>query len=990
MKHLLRSCLTLAAWTLPALPLFAQGFSPEDSVRRMKVADGFRVQLVAAEPVVRQPVTLEFDDRGRLWVIQYLQYPTPAGLKPVNVDQYLRTVYDRVPEPPPHGPKGADRISILEDPDGDGRYRKAKDFVTGLNLASGMAVGHGGVFVVQPPYLLFYPDRNGDDVPDGDPQVLLTGFGLEDAHALANSIQWGPDGWLYGAQGSTVTAHIRGLEFQQGIWRYHPLTKEFELFAEGGGNTWGLDFDRHGNVIAGTNWGDKAMLHQVQGGYYIKGFGKHGPLHNPHTYGYFDHVPYTGFRGGHVTCGGIVYEGGTFPDSFRGRYIASNPLANAIYWHDFERQGSSFKAHFGGELVLGNDTWFRPIDCLTGPDGAVYVADWYDKRINHVDPVDNWDRSNGRVYKIEPTAPRPLPGPRLGNGVALSKLSSHELVGLLDHPNDWYVRTARRILAERRDPSVLPELRHLILDNKGQLALEALWALHVSGGFDDALAGKLLGHPNEDVRGWTVRLLGDAKKVSPGIREQLVALARTETSPVVRSQLACSSKRLPGPDCLPIVRQLLRHHEDVNDPQIPLLLWWAVEDKAVSDRDAVLGLLDSAAAWREPLIHQALIERLGRRYVDEGTDTGLQTCARLLAAAPGRDEANLVVRGMEKALEGRRLSQIPSELERQLAELRRQEPNNLELTRLDVHLGRPDAYDRVLRLVADAKVGEGERAGLVELLGQVGTADCVPVLLHVLGEARGDALRGAILAALQPFPDDRITDAVVALYPKMSSGLRAKAQALLCGRPASALRFLEAVDAGRVSPKEVPLDQLQRMARFNDGRLAALLQKHWGKVGPATAGEKISRIRSVNLMLTRGHGDPANGKVLFQKTCATCHQLFGEGNKVGPDLTGAERKNREWLITQVVDPSSVIRQEYVAYNLTTTDGRSLTGLLAESTPQAVTLLDAKNERTVIARDRIDELAPSPVSLMPEKLLDPFDDQQICDLFSYLQSDGPKR
>jgi hypothetical protein len=187
------------------------------------------------------------------------------------------------------------------------------------------------VFVAQPPYLLFYPDRNHDDVPDGDPEVLLTGFGMEDAHAFPNSLQWGPDGWLYGAQGSTVTANIRGIEFQQGIWRYHPLTKEFELFAEGGGNTWGVDFDEHGNIIAGTNFGDVIGLHQVQGGYYVKGFSKHGPLHNPYTFGYFEHMPYKGFKGGHVTCGGIVYQGGSFPEQFRARLHRREPWQNAVY-----------------------------------------------------------------------------------------------------------------------------------------------------------------------------------------------------------------------------------------------------------------------------------------------------------------------------------------------------------------------------------------------------------------------------------------------------------------------------------------------------------------------------------------------------------------------------------------------------------------------------------------------------------------------------------
>src|SRR6516225_3930264 len=329
--------------------LFSQGFSPDDAVKRMKVADGLQVSLVACEPMIRQPVTMSFDDQGRIWAIQYLQYPNPAGLKAVKVDEFLRTKYDKLPEPPPRGPKGEDRITILSDPDEHGRYRKAKDFVGGLNLASGMCLGHGGVVVAQSPYLLFYPDRNADDVPDGDPEVLLTGFGMEDAHAFPNSLQWGPDGWLYGAQGSTVSANIRGIEFQQGIWRYHPLTREFELFAEGGGNTWGLDFDAHGNAIAGTNFGGAAMLHQVQGGYYVKGFAKHGELHNPYAFGYFDHVPYKGFKGGHVTCGGIVYQGGAFPHAYDNTYIAANPLANSLYWHVIETKASSFTAHFGGD-----------------------------------------------------------------------------------------------------------------------------------------------------------------------------------------------------------------------------------------------------------------------------------------------------------------------------------------------------------------------------------------------------------------------------------------------------------------------------------------------------------------------------------------------------------------------------------------------------------------------------------------------------------------
>ncbi len=435
----------------------------------MRPAEGFAVKLVASEPLVRKPVALEFDDRGRPWVIQYLQYPNPAGLKRVRVDRYSRTVYDRIPEPPPRGPKGADRITILEGMNAEGRATRVKDFVTGLNLATGLAFGHGGVFVLQAPYLLFYPDRDGDDVPDGPPDVLLAGFGMEDASSVANSLTWGPDGWLYGCQGSTVTARIHGIEFQQGVWRYHPITRRFELFCEGGGNCWGLDFDAHGELLYSTNVGGYVMVHGVQGAYYWKQFDKHGRLSNPHAYGHLDHVPHRRFHGGHVTVGGVVYQGASFPERFRGKLLAADLLGHTLYWHDLEPHGSSFRSGHGGELLLANDTWFAPSDVTVGPDGFVYVCDWHDKRTAHPDPDAEWDRSKGRVFKIESRGTRPYVGQDL------RKLSSTRLVALLSDKNDWLVRRARRVLADRRDPEVIFPLRRLVLESgEDALALQAL------------------------------------------------------------------------------------------------------------------------------------------------------------------------------------------------------------------------------------------------------------------------------------------------------------------------------------------------------------------------------------------------------------------------------------------------------------------------------------------------------------------------------------
>jgi putative membrane-bound dehydrogenase-like protein len=977
-----RAALVLAVLALVPAALRGQGFSPEDAVKRMKVPDDLEVHLVACEPMVRQPVTITFDDRGRLWVIQYLQYPTPAGLKPVEVDQWLRTKYDKVPLPPPRGPRGADRVTILDDPDETGRYRKAKDFVGGLNLASGMCLGHGGVYIVQPPYLLFYPDKDGDDVPDGDPEVLLEGFGMEDAHAFANSLQWGPDGWLYGAQGSTVYAKIRGIEFSQGIWRFHPRTKKFELFSEGGGNTWGLDFDEHGNAIAGTNFGGNAMLHQVQGGYYVKNFAKHGELKNPHAYGYFGHVPYTGFKGGHVTCGGIVYHGGALPAKYEGKYLAANLLSNALYWHELTPKASSFTARFGGDLLIANDTWFRPVDCLTGPDGALYVADWYDKRASHLDPIDNWDRSNGRIYRLQAKGAKPAARP------ALAKLPNLELLKLLAHPNDWYSREARRLLAERRDKAVHAPLRKLIADNKGQLALEALWALYVSEGFDEALALDLLSHANEDVRAWAIRLVGDECKCSQAFRDALVKLAKTEPSPRVRSQLACSARRLPGEDCLPIVRELLNRNEDAADQHIPLLLWWAVESKAVSHRDAVVALLEDPVLWKAPLVEGTLLERLGRRYAAEGGDADWRACRRLLELAPTDKDRLKIAAGMEQGLQARGLTKMPAALAEAVAALRQQHPDNLTVLRLALRLGDDDAHRAALERAGDAKRSDGERIKLLEVLGQLGRAEAKVPLLRILESAANDNLRGAALAALQGFGDAEVTGAVLSLYPKWSAAIRGKAQAYLASRPASSLALLKAVDASQLPAKEIPLDQLRRMVLHKDAAVDKLIAKHWGTIAPATAGEKQTRIRNVHTALGQGKGDRAAGYALFKQHCASCHTLFGEGNKIGPDLTTADRKSREFLVLNIVDPSAVIRPEFTAYTLLTTDGRLLTGLIVESTPQAVTLVDAKNEKTVVPRAKIDDLKPSPVSLMPEKLLDELSDQQLRDLFSYLQGDGP--
>jgi putative membrane-bound dehydrogenase-like protein len=1002
-------CLVVFVGLGPIVSVRAQGTPPEEAAARMTVPDGFRVRVVAAEPTIRKPVAIEFDERGRLWVVQYLQYPNPAGLQRVRVDRYSRTVYDRTPEPPPRGPRGADRITILEEaPEGEHPLVRAKDFMTGLNLATGIAFGHRGVFVLQTPYLLFYPDRDRDDVPDGDPQVLLSGFGMEDAHSVANSLTWGPDGWLYGCQGSTVTAHIRGIEFQQGVWRYHPITRRFELFCEGGGNSWGLDFDRRGELLYSTNVGGFCMLHGVQGGYYWKSFGKHGALHNAYAFGYFDHVPHRDFRGGHVTVGGVVYQGDSFPERFRGTYIAADLLGHAVYWHRLEPWGSTFRSAYGGDLLQANDPWFAPSDLTVGPDGAVYVADWHDKRTAHPDPDAEWDRTGGRVYKIEAKETRPT------GRIDLARRSSTELVALLAHPNDWYVRTARRILAARRDPEVIFPLRTLVQESKDDhLALEALWALYVSGGFDEDFAARLLDHRNPDVRRWTVRLLGDEERVSSAVARRLLDLAAREPDVTVRGQLACTAKRLPARDGLPIAHRLLLRNLDEHDPYVPLLLWWAVEHHTVAAVDEVLELFGSRAAWDEPLVRDVILERLMRRYAAEGTEATYVACARLLAAAPpaGRGRmlaaldqglrdrpdgkpleylgtlyTNLATPGRPTEARAPRGVKLPPVLDEPIRALWRDDTTDLALIRLAARQGRPAALDRAVALATDHGTATETRLAALDLLGELGTAACVGPLSGLLDGPEPETVQSAALIALQQLGTEETAAALLQRYPRLSGRLRSRTWDVLLSRRSWALALLRAVDRGQVAARDGSVEQLRVVALHHDAELDRLVRQHWGNVRGGTPEEKLAEMRRLANDLRAGPGDPARGRGLFGKHCAVCHRLFGEGNMVGPDLTHANRKDRDYLLASTVDPSAVIRKEYLSYTVQTSDGRVLTGLIAEQTAGSITLLDAKNQRAVVARGRIETIQESPVSLMPEGLLKGLRPDELRDLFAYLQKD----
>lgn len=970
----------------PAKLIRGKKLAPAESMRRMTVSPDLELDQVLTEPRVAQPVSMTFDARGRLWVVQYRQYPYPAGMTITSRDKYYRAVYDKISPPPPDHFRGMDRITIHEDTDGDGVFDRHKRFRDDLNMAVSVAHGRGGIWVMNPPYLLFYPDADGDDVPDADPQVRLEGLGMQDTHSVPNSLRWGPDGWLYFVQGSTVSSNVRTPEMDpddaiyceaKATWRYHPESRRIELFTEGGYNAFGFDFDSQGRLFCGQNVGNARAVHNVQGAYYPKGGpNKYGPPSNPYTFGTLDtmrHSPPTP-RFNHTV---VRYEDRGLPERFRGRLVSVDPLHQNAYLTELIPRGSTFETKDVEEPLASTDIGFRPVDLRIGPDGAIYIGDFYEEFIAHGQHYQGQiDPSTGRIYRLRADGEYRFPQ------IDLTSTSSGQLVDLLSHPSKWYRQTALRLLGDRRDAEIVPRLKEMVETHTEQLALHALWALNLSGGFDESVARGSLRHPNPHVRRWTVRLLGDAREVSAAMAESLAELAAGESDAEVRAQLACSARRLPAEQSLAIVRALARHDGDVDDPHLPLLLWWAVEDKAADFRQQVLGLFAEEAFRTQPVVVEHLLERIMKRYALEGGRSNLQACASLLREVREPKGRERLLAGFEDAYRGRPLSDIPESLARQLAAAGGGSPV------LRMRMGDRDAIDAALVQVAETG---GDRKSLretVAVLGELREPRVLDPLLARLKKTDHAELQKTILNALLNFAEPAIADAVLDRYPEFGSDVRQVARTLLVSRPAWSRALLKAVDAGRLDSEELATDTVRKMLIHGDPKITELVERHWSGLGDPSDAELRQRIADVRQILEAGAGDLYRGREVFMETCAKCHVLFSDGQRVGPELTQYKRDDRLRMLMNVVNPSAEIREGYENYLVLDRDGRVTTGFLVDQDEHVVVLRGGDGQDITVPRDEIEEMVRQRESLMPEGLLDKLSDQAIRDLFAYLQVGQP--
>jgi putative membrane-bound dehydrogenase-like protein len=946
------------------------GLDAEAAAKAMTVPEGFRATLFAGEPDVVQPIAQAIDDRGRLWVAEAYSYPF------------------HVPEE-----EARDRILIFEDTDGDGRFDHRKVFCDHLNLVSGLEVGFGGAWVGMAPYLVFIPDRDGDDVPDGEAQVLLNGWGFEDTHETLNTFVWGPDGWLYGCHGvfthSLVgkpgTPDDERVPINAGIWRYHPKKHRFEVFAQGTSNPWGLDFNDQGQAFC-TACVIPHLFHVIQAARYQRQAGGH---FNPYTYDdiqtiavhrhWIGATPHSGNNrsdaagGGHAHAGAMIYLGGNWPAEYRNQIFMNNIHGARLNMDLLAPRGSGYVGDRAPDFLRANDSWSQIINLQYGPDGQMYLIDWYDKNQCHHGDPNGHDRTNGRIFKVSYENSRHV-------AIDVAKKSDAELVQMQLATNDWLVRHARRVLQERGpNPKTHAELAKLAFEHADETRrLRALWALHVCGGLNQKRVDLGLVNDSALVRAWTIQLALEDKAITPKLLATLLDLARRDPSPVVRLYLASALDRLPPADRGEILRGLLAHAEDAGDHNLPLMYWYGAEPLAEQNPEFALSLAETS---RITLVDRFLVRRLAAL----GTPEAMHLLVDRLARTGDPGKLLDLLRQINEGLQGKRQLPMPDGW-RPIYDFAVESGDDAlrsQATALALTFGDPVAFKAMERRLGDQEVGVALREEALVALVKARDPGLPPILRGLLTDA---SLRRPALRGLAAFDDPRTPGAILEGYAGFNLDEKRDALATLAARVEYGKALLDAIADKRLPPTDLSADCIRQLRNLKNDQLDARIAEVWGAVND-TPEERLKLIAHYKAIFNKPPAQALNlalGRTLFAKTCQPCHTLFGTGGKVGPELTGSNRANLDYLLANLLDPSALIGKDYQATVIQTDDGRTLTGIVRGETDDAVTLATA-NETLVIPKSEIEVRELSAKSMMPDDQLKPFGEHELRSLVAYLAS-----
>jgi putative membrane-bound dehydrogenase-like protein len=967
-------CAVAAGASVPDHPIPAA-----QAAGKMTLPDHFQATLFAGEPDVVQPIAFTFDDRGRLWVAEAMTYP--------NWD------FNATGQT-----KGHDRITIFEDTTDSGHFDKRTVFADDLINVSGLEVGFGGVYVCSPPDLIFIPIKPGEDKPAGPPQVLLDGWNIREAqHNIFNGLTWGPDGWLYGlngiqsksAVGAPGTPDAKRVKFDCGVWRYHPTRHTFEVVCWGTTNPWGLDFDDFGQGFI-TNCVIKHAWQVIPGAHFQR---MHGQDYNPNVYSLMescaDHFHWAGGRwqdshdgdvknleagGGHAHVGAMIYLGDNFPDSYRNSLFTCNLHGNRVNNDPLEQHGSGYIAHHGPDFLLANDPWFRGISIKYGPDGGVFVSDWSDTGECHNHVV--VDRTNGRIYKVTYGTATPL-------HPDLVTLTDDDLVTLQTQHNDWLVRHARRVLQERAatrkiTASATNALQKLLTtDPDVRHELRALWAIHAIGGVSPSQIMSLLDHREPYMRGWAIQLALEDRNATPELLAKFAAMAKADPSPVVRLFLASALQRLPAEQRFEIASNLCAHEADAADQNLPLMLWYGVEPLAATDTGKSIEL---AAGAKIPIVREYVARR-----VAQGSPAGLEAVVALLEKTTDSHQQVDLLHGIQASFNGQRHVAMPAGWKTAYAQLRTKTSSEVSDAASLVALvfGDADALTAERAIVTDAHASAERRSAAVTALAGAQDPQLATLLQGLLKDA---ALRGTAIRGLSTVDDDATPALLIGQYSTLSESERRDAVQTLSARPKYALALLDAIESGKIPRSDISAFTIRQLSNFKEPAVKNRLTKVWGTIR-TPAGDKSQVIAHLKSQLAREDMTKANlpnGRAVFNRTCAACHTLFDAGGKVGPNLTGSQRANLDYVLENVVDPSAVVAREYQMVIVDAKDGRTINGIVVAENDKSLTIRTI-NEDITLPLSEITHRRLSPISMMPEGLLENLKSGEVRDLIAYLAS-----
>ncbi len=946
---------------------------------KMTVPPGFRVTLFAGEPDIVQPIAFTFDDRGRMWVVECISYPNWSK-----------------------NGKGRDRVVILEDTDGDGVHDKKTVFLdNGVNL-SGIELGFGGVWLCSSPNLLFVPILKGDK--PGKPEVKLDGWNMIDTkHNIFNSLTWGPDGWLYGCNGIQAKAWVgapgtpkaKRSYLDCGVWKYHPTRKTFEVVAHGTTNPFGLDFDDHGELFI-TNCVIDHLFHFVPGGHYERMYGQDA---NPHTYGlmkscvdyrHWGSGAWTDSRanrdgtlkkehsdagGGHAHAGCAIYLGDNFPKEYRNTLFTANIHGNRLNNDGLERTKSGMKGVRRPDFLFSNDPWFRGICVKVGPDGGLYVSDWCDTGECH--NYDKCDTSNGRIYRVSYGDPRPFTGD-------IAKMTDAELVKLQLSPNEWLVRKARRVLQEHAASGKLAKetpvaLRKLLqTEQEVPKRLRVLWALEAIGLLTLADTKPLLAASDVSLRGWAIRCA--LSRPEPDFAASLLVgeALQKESSEFVLLQTAAALAHAPQRTALAVtLAKELKGDESTN---LKLMIWYRVADYLNNNPAKASEILNPRT---DPLVLRNTVRFLLSVPESDLNAALTHLVERLRTADPIL--AHSMLPAMRESLAGRRNIKLPGAwhavrrylLKEATVDTRR------EVEALSVLFGDTDAIATLEKRITDTNAKAEDRRAAIELLAPRKLPGFAKTLQGLLDDKE---LRGVAIRALAGYSDATTPAAILAAYPQLTAAEKLDAVQTLASRVSFAKALLDAVEKRTIPRADVPVTAARQVLALNDKASSARLEKVWGKITPASR-ERAALITKWKGILTEDSlkkADPAHGRMLFIKNCATCHKMFGEGEAVGPELTGSQRANLDYVLENVLDPSAVVPREFQMINLTLNDDRVVGGIVLRETKDAVTVRTVNDTLTIPTADIV-RRKQTPVSIMPEGLLDQMKPEEVRDLVAYLRA-----